>query len=153
MVIWCGLRQLDWFNEETSKNLHVKLFPKKLNQKNALQRIKKGIHIEWNVECIVIWGLSGYFDALPTSVNPGFLLGFGNPPSLFYQLYLLKILKNDHPAKQPPPLREFFNESNPRDIGPPTGGEVSPTWRKSLTKSMAAKHSTATRPQPPTAFQ
>lgn len=120
MVIWCGLRQLDWFNEETSKNLHVKLFPKKLNQKNALQRKKKAFILSGNVECIVIWGLSGCFDAGYHLVNPGFLLGFGNLPPAFFTNYIyLRYLKTDHPAKQPQPRHSGnFSTNPPQEFGP-----------------------------------
>lgn len=149
MVIRCSLRQLDWFNEETSKVARQTFSYSEKTRKTHSRKKKEKTHwaliLSGNVECIVIWGLCGYFDA-PLS-EPRLFVGFWQPPPPFKSNYLRKRYeKIDHPAKKTQPLRDFFNESTP-GFGPPP--EVA-TWRKSLTKSMAAKHSTATRPQPPT---
>ena len=123
MVIWCSLRQLDWFNGETSKvALQTFLISEPVKTHSRKKKKKKhwALILSGNVECILIWGLIRiYFHAGYHLVTQAFCWFLATPPSLFYQLYLLKILeKTDHPAKKPQPLREFFNESNPRDIGP-----------------------------------
>lgn len=82
-------------------------------------------------------------------------VGFWQPPPPFFTNYIyLRYLKTDHPAKKNSTTPGIFLHPTPGISALHRRWSFPPfrhaTWRKSLTKSMAAKHSTATRPQPPT---
>ena len=78
-------------------------------------------------------GVIRIFDAGCHLSEPRLFVGFWQPPpTLVYQLYLLKILKNtDHPAKTTSTTPGIFQRIHPRDIGPPpeVKVETSPPFR------------------------
>ena len=117
LVQWCS----------TSKVALLQTFSYSEKNRKTHSRKKKntlGIDIEW--KCRVYRALGVYPDILMHHlVNPGFLLGFGNPPSLF-----TNYLRKRYPKKTTTPQKNLnhsgnFSTSNP-GISAPTGGEFPP---------------------------